>query len=99
MHLNDCLETGLQLRNLTWDVLIRPSFKPILICGPTKATLLQIKIKEAFVDVPQIHWYGKVFKALEKNMYADDLGTGGSDVNYSVELFQKGGFNLHNNPN
>ena len=35
-------------------------------------------------------------------MYADDLGTGEStfdDVNCSVELFQRGGFNLHNNPN
>ena len=35
-------------------------------------------------------------------MYAGDLGTGANtsdDVNYSVELFQKGGFILQNNPN
>ena len=46
MYLNDCLETGLQLQNLTWDVLIRPRFRPILICGPIKKTLLHIKISE-----------------------------------------------------
>lgn len=50
----------------------------------------------------KIHWYGKVFQAIEKNMYADDLGTGANtsdDVNCSVELFQKGGFILQNSPN
>ena len=98
MYLNGCLKTGLQSQNLIWDVVIQSRFGPILKCGTIKKTLLQIKIRKGVADVLQMHWHGKVIKAIEKNMYADDLRAGGNTsdgVSYSMQLFKKRGFNLH----
>ena len=36
VSLNECLETGPPLQNLIWNILTRPRFRPILLCGETE---------------------------------------------------------------
>ena len=44
--LNDFLETGSPLQNSLWNILIRTTFRLILLCGDINKAFLQIRIRE-----------------------------------------------------
>ena len=144
MSLNDCLETSPQLQILIWNILIRTTFRPTLLCGDTKKLFLHIKIREGERVVLRFHRVEslemkvtevlkttrlifklsqslfiaegtlrkhsenyrdslrEVIKAIEENIYIDDMVTGWSTLdevkqinNSSVLIFQKGDFTVH----
>ena len=40
--LNECLETCPLLQNQLWDILIRPRFRPMILCGDIEKAFLQL---------------------------------------------------------
>ena len=56
VSLNECLETGPPLQNLIWDILTRPRFRRILLCGYIEKAFLQIRIRESERDVLRFRW-------------------------------------------
>ena len=55
--LNECLQTGPQLQNLLWNVLIRNRFSPVALCGDIKQAFLQVHVKEEDRDTIRFHWF------------------------------------------
>ena len=54
--LNGCLKTCPSLQNMTWDVLVSPRFRPMLLCGNIEKAFLQIRIREAERDALHFQW-------------------------------------------
>ena len=54
--LNEYLETGPELQNLLWSVLVRNRFFPVALCGDIKQAFLQLHIKEKDRDALCFHW-------------------------------------------
>ena len=62
--------------------------------------LLKGTLKQHFENY--VNEYSKVIKKIQNDMFVDDLVSGGTSIDVaedlkqkSVELFSKGGFNLH----
>ena len=56
LSLNDCLETGLPLQNLVWNILVRNRFKPVALAADLKQAFLQIRIQKKDRDALRFHW-------------------------------------------
>ena len=54
--LNDCLEKGPSLQNKLWDILIRTTFRPVILCADIEKAFLQIRIKEKEREFLKFHW-------------------------------------------
>ena len=72
-----------------------------LVFGLTQSPfILEGTLKNHFENYQQV--YAKIIEVIENDMYVDDLVTGGESLDEvkiikekSIELFKKGGFNLH----
>ena len=53
--LNDFFETGPPFQNSVWVSLVRPRFKPILLCGDVKKAFLQIRMWDCERHVLRLH--------------------------------------------
>ena len=54
--LNDCLEKGPSLQNKLWDILIRATFRLVILCADIEKAFLQIRIKEKERESLKFHW-------------------------------------------
>ena len=54
--LNDCLEKGPSLQNKLWDILIRTTFRLVILCADIEKAFLQIRIKEKERESLKFHW-------------------------------------------
>ena len=54
--LNECLETGLSLQNLLWDILVRTRLRSVLLSWDIEKAFLQIQIRENDRDALRFHW-------------------------------------------
>lgn len=54
--LNECLETGPQLQNQLWSVLVRSRFHPVALAGDLKQAFLQVRVREQDRDAMRFHW-------------------------------------------
>ena len=72
-----------------------------MVFGLTQSPfILEGTLKKHFENYQQV--YAKIIEVIESDMYVDDLVTGGESLDEvkiikekSIELFKKGGFNLH----
>ena len=72
-----------------------------MVFGLTQSPfILEGTLKKYFENYKQA--YAKIIKIIENDMYVDDLVTGGESLDEvktikekTIELFKKGGFNLH----
>ena len=72
-----------------------------MVFGLTQSPfILEGTLKNHFENYQQV--YAKIIEVIENDMYVDDLVTGGESLDEvkiikekSIELFKKGGFNLH----
>ena len=55
--MNDCLQTGLPLKNLLGSLMVWNRLKPVALCGDIiKQAFLQERIREADGDTFRFHW-------------------------------------------
>ena len=56
VSLDECVETGPNLQNSLYDILVRFRMRPIILCGDIQKAFWQIRIRELQRNSLRFHW-------------------------------------------